>query len=151
MVKMTNPIGNYIPNAAEEQGRLRIKDDRDLANEQKEMFLKLMIAQLKNQDPMAPMDQKDMMASISQMSQIEQFINMSKSMESLSLSQGVGMIGKEIEYTSVVRDTSGAAVSTQTRSGTVGHIVQRDGTVSLVLDDEFGTTVRVGDVTKVTG
>ena len=92
-----------------------------------------MIAQLRNQDPSAPMDQKDMMAGITQMTQVEQFMNMSKSMESLALSQGVSMAGKEVEYTGPIM-SDGDVVGQRTYRGTVDHIVQKDGTVKLTVD-----------------
>lgn len=130
-----NPaVTQYIPNAAEAARKTRIKDDRDLAAEQKEMFLKLMIAQLRNQDPSSPMDQKDMMAGITQMSQVEQFMNMSRAMESLALSQGVGMVGKAVQYTSVVRNADGEVLRNDTMIGSVDHIVQKDGVVKLVVN-----------------
>lgn len=111
-----------------------IKTAGDTAAEQKDMFLKLMIAQLKNQDPSSPMDQKDMMAGITQMSQVEQMMNMTKSMESLALSQGVGMVGKVVQYTSVVKNAQGEVLRNQTMAGTVDHIVQKDGSVKLVVN-----------------
>lgn len=99
----------------------------------KEMFLKLMIAQLQNQDPTAPMDQKDMMASITQYGQMEQMQNMSTAMETLSLTQGVGLIGKEIEYTQEVLNPSTNVKETKTFTGTVEHVEQAAGAIKLVL------------------
>lgn len=98
----------------------------------KEMFLKLMIAQLRNQDPTAPMDQKDMMASITQFSQMEQMQNMATAMETLSLSQGIGMIGREVEYEVTFTDQqTGAVLGTEKRTGVVASLHQTGGTVKL--------------------
>jgi flagellar basal-body rod modification protein FlgD len=47
-------------------------------------FLKLLVAQLKNQDPMNPMDGKDMAAQLAQFSTVEQLISMNKSMDEAS-------------------------------------------------------------------
>lgn len=44
-------------------------------------FLKMLVAQLKNQDPLNPMDGKDMAAQLAQFSTVEQLITMNKSME----------------------------------------------------------------------
>lgn len=130
-----NPTAtNFIPNAAENAKKTRVKDGGDTAAEQKEMFLKLMIAQLRNQDPSSPMDQKDMMAGITQMTQVEQFMNMSKSMESLALSQGVGMVGKGVEYAVPMKDSDGNITQKREFRGTVDHIVQKDGLVKLVVN-----------------
>jgi flagellar basal-body rod modification protein FlgD len=47
----------------------------------KDEFLKMLVAQLKNQDPLNPMDGKDMAAQLAQFSTVEQLISMNKSME----------------------------------------------------------------------
>lgn len=127
----------------------RVVGQNDDVASQKDMFLKLMIAQLKNQDPTSPMDQKDMMASITQFSQVEQLQNMTKAMETLSLSQGVNMIGKDVEYHYVLRNQDGTTMVDEYRSGTVAHIEQKGGAVTLVLHN--GVKVKPADVTKVSG
>ena len=74
----------------------------------KDDFLKLLIAQLTNQDPMTTMDQNDMMAQIVQLSLIEQIGNMSDSINGLKetmnglynqslFTQGVALMGKEVK------------------------------------------------------
>ncbi|MCW2925854.1 MAG: flagellar hook capping protein [Thermoleophilia bacterium] len=116
----------------------------------KEMFLKLMIAQLKNQDPTAPMDQKDMMASVTQFSQVEQMDNMAKAMETLSLAQGVGMIGKTVNYTSTIKDADGNVMRQEEAEGKVDHIEQTpDGGMFLVLEGVAAERIKSSAVTKV--
>ncbi|MES2521525.1 MAG: flagellar hook capping FlgD N-terminal domain-containing protein [Gemmatimonadota bacterium] len=44
-------------------------------------FLKMLVAQLKNQDPLNPMDGKDMAAQLAQFSSVEQLIKMNESMD----------------------------------------------------------------------
>jgi flagellar basal-body rod modification protein FlgD len=44
-------------------------------------FLKMLVAQMKNQDPLNPMDGKDMAAQLAQFSTVEQLITMNKSLE----------------------------------------------------------------------
>ncbi len=44
-------------------------------------FLKMLVAQLKNQDPLNPMDGKDMAAQLAQFSTVEQLITMNKSLD----------------------------------------------------------------------
>jgi flagellar basal-body rod modification protein FlgD len=41
----------------------------------KEAFLKLLVAQLKNQDPLAPSDGKEMAAQLAQFSSVEQLVS----------------------------------------------------------------------------
>ncbi len=152
---MTVPVG-YSQNSVQKQARI-VGQGEDMT--QKDMFLKLMLAQLKNQDPTAPMDQKDMMASITQFSQMEQMQNMATAMETLSLTQGVGMIGKQIEYTTdVVDPVSGLIVGQQQRTGTVALVHQTAGGVKLELTkpegadpDIPGVIITPSRVTKVFG
>ena len=50
-------------------------------------FLKMLVAQLKNQDPLNPMDGKDMAAQLAQFSTVEQLIAMNKSMDESKAAQ----------------------------------------------------------------
>ncbi|MCW2961074.1 MAG: flagellar hook assembly protein FlgD [Thermoleophilia bacterium] len=131
---MTYIVQDPNKNTAVEAGKLRMNTTDDLATEQKEMFMKLMIAQLRNQDPSAPMDQKDMMAQIAQMSQVEMMGNMSKSMDSLALSQGTDMIGKFVQYKYQTTDDKGEVV-TREATGRVDRIAMKDGQVSMMLSN----------------
>lgn len=74
----------------------------------KEEFLKLLISQLKNQDPMSPMDGQEFAAQLAQFSSVEQLVNISavlaangemNGMLAQSINSGVaaGLIGKRVE------------------------------------------------------
>ena len=141
---------------AEQPTKARIVGLNEDASLQKDMFLKLMIAQLKNQDPTAPMDQKDMMASMTQFSQVEQMQNMTKAMETISLSQGVGLIGREISYSMQVKNEQGQVTGEKTFTGVVDHVKQSGGSIKLVLvkpegagEDVPATEISPSSVTKV--
>lgn len=69
----------------------------------KDEFMKLLLAQLKNQDPLKPMDGTDFAAQLAQFSSLEQLTNLNTELKSqginqmtLGYSQSVGMIGKEV-------------------------------------------------------
>lgn len=105
--------------------------------DQKDMFLKLLVAQLKNQDPSSPMDQKDMMAQMAQFSQVEQSANMVKAVQTLTsnsaVANSIGLIGKNVSY--VVTD---AATQTDTiKTAKVISVSNTNGAVSLNLDNDY--------------
>jgi flagellar basal-body rod modification protein FlgD len=63
-------------------------------------FLKLLVAQMKNQDPTEPMDSSEQMAQLATFSQVEQTIKTNTNLESLlqrtSLSEANAVIGKTV-------------------------------------------------------
>ncbi len=74
----------------------------------KEDFLKLLVTQLRFQDPMAPQDPKDFVAQLAQFSTLEQQINSNTNLvvlgklvqhlsDSMLMSRGVGLLGKTVK------------------------------------------------------
>jgi flagellar basal-body rod modification protein FlgD len=74
--------------------------DADAASLNYDSFLKLLIAQMKNQDPTDPMDSSEQVAQLATFSQVEQAIktntNLTSMLQSQSLSQAADYIGKTI-------------------------------------------------------
>ena len=69
----------------------------------KDEFMKLLLAQLKNQDPLKPMDGTDFAAQLAQFSSLEQLTKLNTELKSqgvnqvtMGYSQSVNMIGKEV-------------------------------------------------------
>lgn len=155
-INTTGQVTTITPQGNGTQQPARIVGMNEQSDIQKDMFLKLMLAQLKNQDPTAPMDQKDMMASMTQFSQVEQMQNMTKAMETLSLAQGVDLIGREVTYTKLDRNDEGQVLGTLTFTGRVDYVEQGAGGLKLVLvrpdgapDDLPAVTISPSEVTKV--
>ncbi len=68
---------NKANQAADATGKSKSQEDSD-------MFMKLMIAQMKNQDPTSPTDTEAFMGQISNMSQVESMNNLTNSITSMS-------------------------------------------------------------------
>ncbi len=68
----------------------------------KDDFLTLLIAQLANQDPLKPMEDREFIAQMAQFSTLEQMTNMTKSFEKLASEQkysSVSYVGKLVSFT----------------------------------------------------
>lgn len=81
-------------------------------------FLKLLVAQMKNQDPTDPMDAGEQMSQLASFSTVEQAIKTNKHLESLiqetSMSQAANLIGKHI--TSADGETKGIVKAVEINS-----------------------------------
>jgi len=126
---MTNPIGStgstgQVPAATQTSSLSGLGGDD---------FLKLLVAQLKYQDPSKPVDSSEFMAQTAQFTQVQKMTEMSTAMESvLALQQGLaasGLVGKTAQYT-VADGTTG--------SGTVLS-------ASFGVASQAEPTVRIGD------
>ena len=91
--------------------------NNDRSNIKKDQFLQLLMAQLKNQDPMNPSnDASQFTQQMTQFGQLEQLFNLNDSFKSMNSNQGlmqrtqaVGMLGKQIESKSNLVEVSGSA------------------------------------------
>ena len=108
----------------------------------KEDFLTLLVAQLKNQDPLNPDDPTEFTAQLAQFSSLEQLYNLNDSMQALAIAQGnseklstLGLIGQSVSY-------NGSAFTFAGKPVEVGY--QLDGTaasVTLSIQNDKGQTV----------
>jgi flagellar basal-body rod modification protein FlgD len=107
----------------------------------KNMFLKLLVAQMQNQDPMQPKDDSAWMSQMAQFSEVEQISNLASSNDkiasSLRTSQTLSLIGHTVSYT----DQSGAP-----QQGVVDKVQIAGGSATL---DVAGTSIDASAVTEV--
>jgi len=109
--------------------------------------LKLLIAQLQNQDPMNPMEDKDFIAQMAQFSSLEQMTNMSTSLNTfLTQSQaspilkGSELIGKTVAWV----DKQGNKMQ-----GVVSTAAVKNNNVSFRISDENHTMLSLDDILEV--
>ncbi len=108
-------------------------------------FLQLLVAQMKNQDPLNPMDGQEMAAQLAQFSQVEQLIDINESIKIVAESQVE--LGLAIEDLSEITLTQGdamaklleqsMAINTVGRTGVLDGnqmFVDRDGSGAITID-----------------
>jgi flagellar basal-body rod modification protein FlgD len=96
----------------------------------KDTFLKLLVAQLRYQDPMSPTDGAEFLAQTAQFSLVEKMAELSKTNAELLatglFNQATSLIGKEVTYTNA-EGTEATGVVTATRFGPMGPVLQVGG------------------------
>ena len=101
----------------------------------KDTFMKLLVAQMSNQNPMEPTDDKEMIAQMTQFSTLEQITNMAtestKSATASQMSQAVNLLGRTVTYL----DTDG-----NKQTGTVDQVSMVNGAPNLTVGGNDGIT-----------
>ena len=107
----------------------------------KDEFLKLLIAQLQNQDPLNPMEDREFISQMATFSSLEQLINMSRMFEQFITSQtnaaiiqSSQVIGKEIKYVEYIEKEDGTREQVE-KTGIVKAISFKGGNIAFELDN----------------
>jgi flagellar basal-body rod modification protein FlgD len=118
----------------------------------KDDFLKILLVQLQNQDPLNPLEDKEFISQMANFSALEQMTNMAKMMEKFIESQNENavlryseMIGKKVYWEEIQENEGGQ--QNETKSGIVKSVVQKNNEIILELED--GKTVLGKFITKV--
>jgi flagellar basal-body rod modification protein FlgD len=108
----------------------------------KDTFMKLLVAQMSQQNPMEPTDDKEMIAQMTQFSMLEQLTNLATSSAASAsagtVSQAISTLGHSVDYV----DADGAA-----QTGTVEQVSFVDGLPVLTISGVEGVTP--SQITKV--
>lgn len=111
----------------------------------KDQFLSILVAQLRNQDPMQPMQDKEFIAQMAQFTSVEQLMNMSN--ELALLRQNIGTASSLIGKTITWSETDEYGESTYF-TGVVDTIVSDKGTLYATVGDvavDFDTIVGIAN------
>jgi len=107
-----------------------------------EDFIKMMITQLQNQDPMQPADNNQLLAQMSQIGQLQSATSLQTSLQGLvqqnQIGAAAGLIGKTVQ---------GLDDNDDPVTGTVTSVSVSKDSVDLELDD--GTKLALGKVTSI--
>jgi len=109
-------------------------------------YMKLLIAQLQNQDPLEPLDNQEMASQLAQFSQLQQLETMNGSfarvLTSVERTYASSLLGKEVSFFSQTQ-----SATSNTQSGIVEQVYNDvDGEVLLVVSDQ---TIKLEDVISV--
>jgi flagellar basal-body rod modification protein FlgD len=103
----------------------------------KNEFLKILAAQLQNQDPSNPTSNTEFVAQLAQFSSLEQMQNIAETINSMSIVQSAGLIGK-----TAVAEVDGTNVT-----GTVESILIQNSIPYAVIGSNY---VPVSSITQIT-
>jgi flagellar basal-body rod modification protein FlgD len=123
-------------------GALGAATKKDQSFMGKEDFLKLLVAQLKNQDPSNAQDMESMTQQMTQFSMLEQLTNMNEATQtsnvSLARTHAIELLGKTVSY---------MAADGSVKEGVVEHVDTTTSAPRLTIGGETG--LLLADVTGV--
>ncbi|MGO0063543.1 flagellar hook assembly protein FlgD [Brevibacillus fluminis] len=134
----------YVP----EQYSYKNKKEADASglNFDSNSFMKLLIEQLKNQDPLSPMDNQQFVQQTSLMAMVERLTKMEELMEEsnsslLNVKEYEGLIGKDATY-SWEQEVDGE-LTKQTKTGAISAVKMVDGKVQFQIDGNWVTRDKI--------
>lgn len=137
----TASTSNIWPYYASQNVSRAAKTDETLGKDQ---FLRILVAQLRHQDPMQPMQDRDFIAQMAQFSAVEQTMNMAKELEAMRQSIGItpSLIGKSISWLDYATD----GTDVTEHSGIVNAITFKDGKQYAVVEQQ---EIALEDIIKI--
>jgi flagellar basal-body rod modification protein FlgD len=121
------------------------------ASADKDAFTKMLVAQLQNQDPMAPQDNQAMVAQLAQFSSLEQMQQLNQNILGLAVLQQTNAVMSQLTQSSALIGQNVTYLDPDTnaeQSGTVGKVKILEGVATLEID---GKDVALGNVTAILG
>jgi len=117
-----------------------LKSDKGMGEDK---YLKLLVTQLKYQDPMSPLKNQEFAAQMAQFSSLNQMTKLNSSMNKMltssRMSENYNLLGKKVEWVD--------RFSKKTQSGIVQSVALADGQPYLLVD---GKKVKPADLLMVT-
>lgn len=120
----------------------------------KDDFMKILITQLQNQDPLNPMDDKDFVSQMATFSSLEQLTNLNSTLQNFVTSQSQNslasysqLMGKEVSWSKTDTTTDPSNPIDTTGTGKIVSIQNKGGQINFTLDN--GTVIGPGDISQV--
>lgn len=133
----TNSIGTEVSQAA----RTGTSSNSLLNDVNLDDFLKLLIAELQNQDPMSPMDNNQILQQVSQIREIESNSRLTETLESVQLGQAMATASSLIGQYITALTADGEKVS-----GQVDRVSVVDGQPKLMVGDYEVDLDNIGEI-----
>lgn len=135
MIKLANTIDSslYLPTA---QQKSSTSAGTTLGND---AFLKLLVTQLQNQDPLNPMEDREYIAQLATFSSLEQQMTMNQSLEAMLSLQASNLIGKEVSWVN----------NEEIQKAVVQAVSFKDGLVLYHLNDEAESIITADLITQI--
>jgi flagellar basal-body rod modification protein FlgD len=116
-------------------------------DETQNRFLSLLVAQMKNQDPLNPLDNAEVTSQMAQLSTVQGIDNMNKTLESLASSMGVNQMAQAANLIGRAVLVPGDSVSPTDIKDVMGFELSRSADkVSVSINDASGALVRKLDL-----
>jgi flagellar basal-body rod modification protein FlgD len=135
----SGPTGNQLPTTGTSSTSSPASNPYNL---QPGDFIKMMVTQLQNQDPMQPASNSELLAQMSQIGQLQSADELQTTLKSVTLQTQIGsasaLIGKSVQGL----DTNGNPIS-----GVVNSVAVSGGNVALQLDT--GMSLGLSSVTSI--
>jgi len=118
------------------------------ASQSRDEFLQLLVAQLRNQDPLQPVKQEDFLAQLAQFSTLEGIEKLNSSFEEqVKLQEDALWMGQLSQASSLFgRDVTCSGSDGLTHTGSVSSVQISDGGVSVLVD---GESISIDRITRV--
>ncbi|WP_044337397.1 flagellar hook assembly protein FlgD [Rossellomorea aquimaris] len=120
----------------------------------KDDFLKILMTQLQNQDPLNPMQDKDFIAQMATFSSLEQMTNLTQTMEKFVDNQSQTQlisynqfVGKQVTWHKIIESEEGDAPDIQEGQGFVKGVRYKGDSVEFIMED--GTILTPGNISQV--
>lgn len=154
------PINNQVTESLYHAEYMQKQKDKSTGSQElgKDEFLKILLTQLQNQDPMNPMEDQEFIAQMAQFSSLEQMTNMNDNIQKFIDRQTHNdfvshsdLIGKKVEWEKVITEGEGEDGDdkvTKLFEGLVTSVVFKDGQAKLVIDGDAKVSAK--DLLSVT-
>ncbi len=105
-------------------------------------FLKLLLTELQNQDPLNPTDTNDILNQVSQIKAIQSNQQLTDTLTSMQLQQGLAAASSLLQ-----KNVKGLTDSGETITGVVGSVTINDSAVTLNVGDQSISLKNVSEIT----